>query len=383
MNSPTDQPQGTRAPNAVPGPTTGAVPGPTTSAAPGSTTGAAPRAAASSADGRSKGNRTDRALGWVRGALDADGRAILAALVLLLIAFFVPPIPLKHDTYESLVIFDISQSMDVEDYELGNNPISRLKFAREAAKRALRELPCGSKVGWGAFAGYRTLILLAPVEVCENYGDLLTSLAKVDGGMRWENASEITKGVYWSMRAAKELKSNPNVIFVTDGQEAPPQDPTNILPMFEDLKAGQVRGWLVGAGGYVPRPIPKSDDDGNRIGFWRSDEVKQPGDIIEGSQVRGAEHLSALREPHLQEVARQVGFGYERLNNPEAIARVMLDRRFARREKALTDLYWIPALLALLLLAARFSPLALRGRWAISRGGSRSGMLPNAARSQK
>jgi mxaL protein len=316
-------------------------------------------------------------LTWARSALDADARAILLALVLLLIALFVPPIPLKHDTYESLVIFDITQSMDVEDYDVGNTPVSRLKFARDAAKRALRELPCGSKVGWGAFAGYRTLILLAPVEVCENYGDLLTSLAKVNGSMRWENASEITKGVYWSMRAAKDLGTNPNIIFVTDGQEAPPIDPTNILPMFDDLKAGQVRGWLVGAGGYVPRPIPKTDDDGHRVGFWRADEVMQPGDIIQSSKVRGAEHLSSLREPHLQEVARQVGFGYMHLSSPATIADAMLDKRFARREKSLTDLYWIPALLALVLLAARFSPVSLRN------GGNRSGRRPSAAHSQK
>jgi mxaL protein len=192
------------------------------------------------------------------------------------------------------------------------------------------------------------------------------------------------------MRAAKDLGTNPNIIFVTDGQEAPPLDPTNILPMFEDLKAGQVRGYLVGAGGYVPRPIPKTDEDGNRVGYWRADEVMQPGDIIQDSKVRGAEHLSSLREPHLQEVAHQVGFGYARLTSPESIARVMLDKRFARRDKALTDLYWIPALLALLLLAARFSPIPLRRRSpAASRAGNatnagiRSGTRPNAAHSQK
>jgi len=246
---------------------------------------------------------------WL-GILDTDSRAILVALVLLVVAFALPAVPLKHDTYESIVILDITQSMDVEDYELGGAPTSRLAYAREAARRALRELPCGSRVGWGAFAGYRTLLLLAPVEVCENYGDLLTSLAKVDGSMRWENASEITKGVYWSMRAAKQLGSSPNVIFVTDGQEAPPLDPTNILPMFDDLKVGQVHGWLIGAGGYSPLPIPKTDDDSNREGFWRADQVLQPGDLIPGSKSRGAEHLSALREPHLQEIAHQVGFDY-------------------------------------------------------------------------
>jgi mxaL protein len=295
---------------------------------------------------------------WL-GILDADSRAILVALVLLVVALALPAVPLKHDTYESIVILDITQSMDVEDYELGGTPTSRLAYAREAARRALRELPCGSRVGWGAFAGYRTLLLLAPVEVCENYGDLLTSLAKVDGSMRWENASEITKGVYWSMRAAKELGSSPNVIFVTDGQEAPPLDPTNILPMFDDLKVGQVHGWLIGAGGYSPLPIPKTDDDGNREGFWRADQVLQPGDLIPGSKSRGAEHLSALHEPHLQEIAHQVGFDYARLSSTESIARAMLDRRFARRAQAATDLYWIPALMALLLLAVRFAPLLL------------------------
>jgi mxaL protein len=195
------------------------------------------------------------------------------------------------------------------------------------------------------------------------------------------------------MRAAKDLGTNPNVIFVTDGQEAPPLDPTNILPMFDDLKAGQVRGYLVGAGGYVPRPIPKTDEDGNRIGFWRADEVRQPGDLYENSKVRGAEQLSSLREPHLQEVAHQVGFGYARLSSPESIARVMLDKRFARRDKALTDLYWIPTLLALMLLGARFSPVSLWRRAsarphtsriiAPTNGESRSGTLPSAAHSRK
>ncbi len=298
----------------------------------------------------------------MRSVFDADGRAISLALLLLIVASLLPAIPLTHDTYESVVILDITQSMDVEDYELKGTTTSRLAYAREATRRALRELPCGSRVGLGAFAGYRTLLLLAPVEVCENYGDLLTSLAKVGGGMRWENASEITKGVFWSLRAAKELGSNPNVIFVTDGQEAPPLDPDNLVPLFDDLKVGQVHGWLIGAGGYAPMPIPKTDDEGNRQGYWRADEVLQPGDVSPGSKVRGAEHLSELREPHLQELARQVGFDYARLSSPESIARAMLDKRFARRAKAATDLYWIPALLALGLLAARFSPLAPRAR---------------------
>jgi mxaL protein len=287
-------------------------------------------------------------------------RGISIALVLLLLALVLPPIPVNHSVYECIIIFDITQSMDVEDYELGRIPTSRLAYAREAASRALRELPCGSRVGWGAFAGYRTLLLLAPVEVCENYGDLMSSLSKIDGGMRWENASEITKGVYWAMRASKQLDSKPNVIFITDGQEAPPLDPNNILPMFDDLKPGQVRGWLIGAGGSLLQPIPKTDDEGSREGYWRADQVIQPGDVVPGSKTPGTEHLSSLREAHLQEIAHQVGFEYARLEKQDTIALAAGDRRFARREKAATDLYWIPALGALLLLAWRFAPVPQR-----------------------
>ena len=45
---------------------------------------------------------------------------------------------------------------------------------------ALTELPCGSRLGLAAFTGYRSLMLLAPVEVCEYYGDLLATLVLED-----------------------------------------------------------------------------------------------------------------------------------------------------------------------------------------------------------
>ena len=102
----------------------------------------------------------------------------------------------------------------------------------------MRELPCGSRVGWGAFAEYRTILLLAPVEVCANYNDLLASLDRIDGQMRWANASEIRKGVYWAMRASKEVGGKPDILFLTDGQEAPPEVGAG-LPLFDDLKRGE------------------------------------------------------------------------------------------------------------------------------------------------
>ena len=163
------------------------------------------------------------------------------AFLLLLVAILIPPFNISRTTYDYLVVFDITQSMNVEDYDINGIPTSRLTFARTAVRRTLHELPCGSRVGWGVFSEYRTLVLLAPIEVCSNYNDLLASLDRIDGRMRWGNASEISKGLFWAMRGARDIGSHPSVLFLTDGQEAPPIDGEG-LAMFDDLKRGDIGG---------------------------------------------------------------------------------------------------------------------------------------------
>src|SRR5262245_7856249 len=201
------------------------------------------------------------------------------ALGLLLVALFTLRINLPQHTYDYVVFFDITQILYVQDDEIGGLPVSRLDYARYATRRALRELPCGSRVGWGAFAEYRSLLLLAPVEVCSNYNDLLASLDKIDGRIRWANASEVGKGVYWSVRTALDDARNidrgtrPDVLFISDGHEAPPLlGPTEAVAMPDDVQPGQVHGWIVGAGGDTPQRIPRSDADGHRLGYWRANE---------------------------------------------------------------------------------------------------------------
>jgi len=286
-------------------------------------------------------------------------RAITLALVLLLAAIAMPPVDLPHDAYDYLLVFDISQSMNVEDYELDATPVSRLVFAHEAARRVLRDLPCGSRVGWAAFTGYRTIPLLAPVETCAYYNDLLASLDQIDGRMRWSNASEITKGVYWSVLAAQETilpaDSHPDVVFITDGQEAPLLDPDYPPRVLDDLQEHSIRGWLIGTGADTPSPIPRVDEEGQRQGFWRADEVIQPTAFGDNNSPP-IEHLSGLREPHLRALADQVGFNYARLTGPASLSETLRDQRHARRRPTPTDLFWLPASIAVLILAMRFRP---------------------------
>ena len=173
--------------------------------------------------------------------------------------------------------------------------------------------------------------------------------------MRWANASEVGKGVYWAVRTAMNADAKPDVIFISDGQEAPPLDPNSSFSMPDDVQPGQIRGWILGAGSDTPLPIPHTDDEDRRAGYWNAHDVIQLVSA-DGKRIVSAEHLSALREPHLKAIAERVGFSYATLTSPDSIAAAMLDPRFVRREKAPVDLYWLPVTVALLLLIARFRP---------------------------
>jgi len=289
-------------------------------------------------------------------SLDRSTWAAAIAFVLLLAAVFMPMFETPRAAYDYLVVFDITQSMNVEDYELDGLPTSRLAFAREAVRRTLRQLPCGSRIGWGVFAEYRTLVLLAPIEVCENYNDLLASLDRIDGRMRWGNASEISKGVFWAIRGARDVGGRPKVLFLTDGQEAPPVEGEG-LAMFDDLKRGDIGGWLMGVGGYTPRPIPRTDADGRPMGYWHADEVVQRDPNAIGRPTTAShEQLSEVREPYLRKLARQVGFDYRHLSTIDSVREAMLTPRFAQKRRASTDFAWVVASLALLALVIGYRP---------------------------
>jgi mxaL protein len=288
------------------------------------------------------------------GAFQTANVAIGASLLLLAAAVWMPPVNLQRPTYQYLVTFDITQSMAVEDQTLDGAAASRLAFARAAMRDTLKRLPCGSKVGWAVFADYRVMPLMVPVEVCSHYEELLSSLTRIDSRMRWANASNIGKGASWVVRTARSIDPVTRVVFFTDGQESPPLRDANQLPPIQDITPGEVRGWLIGVGGDLPARIPRTDRDGNTIGFWAADDVVQR--YGPGTPGTAHEHLSELREKDLQALGKLLGLGYRRLASPEALADAMLDPGLAEPAAVPTDVRWVPAVLALLLLAGRFMP---------------------------
>lgn len=285
-----------------------------------------------------------------------------AALALAL-GFLQPEVPWRRPLFEHVVVLDITQSMNVTDVQLDGRAVSRLAFAKQALRRSLLALPCGSKIGWAVFTEYRSFLLVAPVEVCANLDELRSTLDSIDGRMAWVGGSEIAKGLHSALGVVRTLPGTPSVVFVTDGHEAPPLNP-KFRPSFDD-KPGEVPGLIVGVGAATPSPIPKTDAAGRPLGVWGADEVQQR-DLRSGTRdvgdtaplpvlgaTPGSEHLSSLHEAYLRLLAGELGLGFLRLDSTDGLAQALTATALARTVAVRADARPALAGLALLLLLAR------------------------------
>lgn len=78
--------------------------------------------------------------------------------------------------------------------------------------------------------------------------------------------------------------------------------------------------------------------------------VEADGRPVQAFAGSGTEHLSSLKEPHLQALAPQVGLHYRHLASPRDMAEALRDERLAHRAVVARDLRCVPAGAALLLL---------------------------------
>ena len=271
--------------------------------------------------------------------------ALAIACASFVAAAWAPELRLPAARFEGVIVLDITQSMNAEDFVGNGRPVSRLAGAKAAVRGAVETLPCGSRVGWGVFTEFRTLLLIAPIEVCANFSELASALDGIDGRVAWAGASEVAKGLHSALKEAKALRGQPSIVFVTDGHEAPPVNPA-YRPRF-DGRPGDIAGLIVGAGGPAPVPIPKFDPDGRRLGYWGPDDVLQTDPYSKGRAgsvageqyaeaeaskpppgwpAAGNEHLSQLREGYLRLLADELDLGYLRLDSVGAGARALAER---------------------------------------------------------
>lgn len=298
---------------------------------------------------------------WAR-----DWLLVLATL-LLAVAALLPPMTMERRVFSHLLVFDITQSMNVADQSIDGASLTRLAWGKRMATQALADLPCGSRLGLSVFASRRTLMVLAPVEVCANYDELEQAIGQVDSRMAWTQASVIARGLYTAIEAAAELPQPPSLLFISDGHSAPPVDEENVPEFSPPPAPAPVRGVVMGVGSLTPQPIPRSDSSGRFIGWWEADDVVQRSRSEDAPDSQ--EHLSALHERHLQALARVTGLSYARIDSAAAFRRASQDPALAQTLRVPTDVRWIPALAAALLLTAFFLPR----RSAVSSGPVRTG----------
>ena len=294
---------------------------------------------------------------------------LLISFSSMLLMFMFPQRLENKSVYNLTVIVDITRSMNATDYEKDAKPISRLEFMKQSLRELLLDLPCESTISLGVFTERRSALLFEPIEVCSGLTEIESTINALNWRMAWAADSRISQGLKQTIESLK--KSDSTLVFMTDGQEAPPINP-RYAPDLAALK-DKMKGMIIGVGGLQAVPIPKFNERGEKIGFYTADDVPHRStfgesnlnpETIEGFDPRnapfgknavvGSEHLSALQEGYLQQLTQAIGFHYVRLVDSGNLKRALDEAQLSKIKAVQTDQRWKFATIALFFLTLQF-----------------------------
>ncbi len=288
------------------------------------------------------------------------------ALLLLVIALFKPTIPIKRNIYSYMLVADISQSMNVVDMQLNGKPVTRMKYQQHLLHRIIGEMPCGTQVSIGLFAGVSVAALYTPIEVCQNFAAIEDTIDHLDWRNGWSGNSRVRESMVTLAKLIRSFPEPAQVVYFSDGEETPKLHIFNT----RDLTGFQGgKDWLlVGIGSDKGTAIPKLDEKNQLIGYWSAESfAMQPGVAQIAQENIGARedsvassesdrYMSRLDEKYLISVAKEISANYVNGNSLQNILTAMKNQPPARREKAAFDLKWIVAGIAGLLFLAAYMP---------------------------
>jgi len=291
----------------------------------------------------------------------------LTALLLVVLALTIPKLSYSQRFFHHIHVFDVTQSMNVEDVNFKEEKIRRIELAKQTSRTALEAMPCGSKLGYAIFTEHRSFLLLAPVEVCDNYTELLKILNTIDWQIAWRSRSEIAKGLNSANKVAMSLEKPARVIFFTDGHESPPVHPQ--LRFIPEAVQPEYQGVIVGVGGNTATVIPRFDLSGKKLGYWRAEDVSQVDVYSRGRPVTGSEsmmgaaamlstgqeHLSYLHEDYLKRLAEESAMAYYPLTTVKRAAKYITQSQWGELQVAKGDIRWLLASFALMILTLVYS----------------------------
>ena len=295
-----------------------------------------------------------------------DITLLASSLLLLILAIFNPTIPIKRNIYSYILVVDISQSMNVIDTVLNGKPTSRIAYTQNLLHRIVGEMPCGTNVSIGLFAGVSIAALYTPIEVCDNFDAIQDTIDHLDWRNAWSGNTRLREGVLTLARVIRSFPEPAQVVYFTDGEEAPKLHAFNT----RDLTGFQgADGWLyVGIGSDKGAPIPKLDEKNQLIGYWSNESFAlQPGiaqiseqnigtrdDNVAGST--NDRFMSKLDETYLKSLTKEIGADYVRGDDIQNVLAAMKSQKPARRDTAAFGLKWVLASLSSLMFIASYMP---------------------------
>jgi mxaL protein len=293
---------------------------------------------------------------------------LLAALLLLIMALIKPQIQLKQEVHNYLLLADVSQSMNAEDVKLNNQNVSRMAYTRHLMKKVVETSPCGTYVSVGVFAAESVALLFMPLEVCANYDVITDSIEHLEWRMAWRGNSRLSFGVKAAASVFDYLNAPAQMLFFTDGDEAPKVNAINKLDL-GDVQIGK-NLIFVGVGGHQPVPVPRYNSNNKWVGFWSSDTKENSagavGDTYSDTSkdepdpvVAYAEfdrYLSQLDADYLKDLAKEIKGTYiEGQDKPEFYEFVQEQKPAASFVTAYS-VRWLYLTLAALLILSTYIP---------------------------
>jgi len=198
------------------------------------------------------------------------------SIVFLILGLINPKVNIERDIHNYIFVVDISQSMLTKDMSIEGQKVSRLDYSKKLLQGIMDQLPCKTNVSIGMFAGVSVAATYTPINICDNYSAINSTIQHLDWRSVWSGNSRIREGLSNLARLIRSFPQSARVVFLTDGEEAPR------LHTFNTRDLSQFQGetdWLmVGIGSEEGSAIPKYDSENQLIGFWSIDSFAlQPG----------------------------------------------------------------------------------------------------------
>lgn len=198
---------------------------------------------------------------------------LVSAGILLLISMIKPEIQLKQEVHNYLLLADVSQSMNAEDMKVSDKTVSRLQYTQHLMRQVVKTSPCGTYVSVGVFAAENVALLFMPLEVCSNFDIITDSINHLEWRMAWSGNSRMTFGVKAAEATFDYLNTPAQMLFFTDGDEAPKANGINKLDI-SDVRIGK-NVIFVGVGGKEPTPIKRFNANNKFVGYWGTDAAAE------------------------------------------------------------------------------------------------------------